>query len=394
MLNLLNINNTDANLEQGQLILNRKKNLTTKGRSQMKLIEQTTSPNLSSIIEGLGSNSSDSKKNTTTSKVSVLEDQFNKTLAKYTKNYQILMDELITNNKNPALQKYAGKNVKNGNNYYYVNNFGFTHAYNADAWSKRHNTCSLAAIDISQNELDQLIPAQNMGVGQPCNIAGYNVENETSSEHAWVDIKGVKSVYPKDLWKDRSTSCQTVPMQVSSAAYAAIPTDNSSSNELTKKSLCNRLNVDPKILQNLASLNDKLLTLAKELLVDTKNLAVTDVNLKKQLETLNSKMSNHINSLENDKQQFSSTMHNLQNVSLTQDELNTNLTGARESSQFKLSSYYLRYLFWLAITIILFLFTLYHFEADTTSNFAFVVVLIVALLLLYKLWTYIHYKFI
>ena len=394
MLNLLNINNTDANLEQGQLILNRKNNLTTKGRSQMKLIEQTTSPNLSSVIEGLGSSSSGSKKNTTTSKVSVLEDQFNTTLAKYTKNYQILMDELITNNKNSALQKYAGKNVKNGKEYYYVNNFGFTHKYDRDAWDKRHNTCSLAAIDISQNELDQLIGGPNMGVGQPCNIAGYNVENETSNEYAWVDIKGVKHVYSKDLWKDRSTSCQTVPMLVSSAAYATIPTDNSKSNELTKKSLCNRLNVDPKILQNLADLNDKLLTLAKELLVDTKNLAVTDVTLKKQLETLNSKMSNHISSLENDKQQFSSTMHNLQNVSLTQDELNTNLTGARESSQFKLSSYYLRYLFWLAITIILLLFTIYHFEADTTSTFAFVVVLIVALLLLYKLWTYIHYKFI
>ena len=37
----------------------------------------------------------------------------------------MLMNELLTNNKNPQLLKYAGKNIKYGNNYYYVNNYGF-----------------------------------------------------------------------------------------------------------------------------------------------------------------------------------------------------------------------------------------------------------------------------
>ena len=104
MFNFSNINNTDPNLEQGQLILNNKKKLTVKARPQMKLIEETTSPNLSSIIEGLNSIKSEPDKSIKTGNISTLEDQFNKTLAKYTKNYQILMNELITNNKNPALR--------------------------------------------------------------------------------------------------------------------------------------------------------------------------------------------------------------------------------------------------------------------------------------------------
>ena len=36
--------------------------------------------------------------------------------------------------KTQRYDKYGGKNVKVGDNYYYVNNFGFTHAYNSDAW--------------------------------------------------------------------------------------------------------------------------------------------------------------------------------------------------------------------------------------------------------------------
>ena len=49
-----------------------------------------------------------------------------------------------------------------------------------------------------------------------------------SNEHAWVDIKGVLNIFiTKDVWKDRSKSCQTVPIPVTSEAYDAISTDTS-----------------------------------------------------------------------------------------------------------------------------------------------------------------------
>ena len=47
--------------------------------------------------------------------------------------------------------------------------------------TKRHNTHSTldAMLIYEQNELDQLVAGHNMAVGQPCNVAGYNIQDET-----------------------------------------------------------------------------------------------------------------------------------------------------------------------------------------------------------------------
>lgn len=387
MFSLLYINNNE-NLKQGKVILDKKNKLTGLVQPDMNSTDNSTT---GSLIESLENNTlSDSDKHSLKS-VSVLEDEFNKTLTEYTKNYQLLMDELITNNKNPVLLKYANKNVKLGNKYYYVNNFGFWHAYSDSTWKSKSTSCSSPPVTITQEEFNKLLKGPDMGLGQECDVAGYNIENQTTSERSWVDIKGVKHIYPKDIWNNRSESCKTASKSVKSAAYISIPSDQSNS-KLTKNSICSKLNIDPRIMHNLAYLNDKLLTLAKELLRDINSLATTDSKQKIQLEKLNDNMMKHINSLESDKQQFSNSVQSLQNTGMPQDVYNSNLAGIKQSSEYKLSSHYLQYIFWLIVAVGLILFTFYNFSSDTTSSVTQIILLIVALVLLYKLFTYIRYK--
>ena len=96
MWDLFNTNN-DENLNQGQLMLDRKNKLLKRGKKHMELLEQTTSSNLGSIIEPLTGIS-----NNETS-ISTLENEFNTTLVKYTTAYKLLMNEILTNSNNPII---------------------------------------------------------------------------------------------------------------------------------------------------------------------------------------------------------------------------------------------------------------------------------------------------
>ena len=331
--------------------------------------------------------------------VTSLEDEFNKTLAQYTKNYQMLMDELITNNKQPTLLKYAGKNIKYGNKYYYVNSYGYAHQYDMAAWMGRSNSCSANPLDITLDEFNTLLKGPNMGNGQDCNIAGYNIQNKSNGEHSWVDIKGVRHIYPNDIWENRSASCQSMPRLLDNDAYTNVPILTSmeqlgdqEDSMLTEKSLCNTLNVDPKILRNLAKLNDKLLTLGKELLMDTNTLTAKDAAVKAQLDKFNVNMMKQLNKLQQDKKQFNNSEFNINNVKLGRDAYNTNISGVKESSEFKLSSNYLQYISWLLITILLILFIFYTYSSTRQSIITLIILVVVALFLLYKFGNYIYYK--
>ena len=141
-------NSKTNNLEQGALYKNKLKN---KEAEHINLLKKTSGPWNASIeqfvgsatqipldrpLEGRsGSNISEttesspelkldlniSKKNESSGELKKLEDQFNALLAEYTKQYKLMTDELVHNNSQDVLQKYANNNVKINNNYYYVN---------------------------------------------------------------------------------------------------------------------------------------------------------------------------------------------------------------------------------------------------------------------------------
>ena len=127
-----NNNNNNMDLSQGKSLLQYDKNTKNEVKPHLALIETASSSKFGSVVEALqGENSTKAKNNINMSNITKLEDEFNRLLVSYSKNYKLLIEELIHNESSTILQKYAGKNVKmsGDKNIYYVNNYGFTHKY-------------------------------------------------------------------------------------------------------------------------------------------------------------------------------------------------------------------------------------------------------------------------
>ena len=351
-------------------------------KPHLALIETASSSKFGSVVEALqGENSTKAKNNINMSNITKLEDEFNRLLVSYSKNYKLLIEELIHNESSTILQKYAGKNVKmsGDKNIYYVNNYGFTHKYGD--FSKKPSSCSSEPIEISKEDFNKLPASTTMPVGMECGIAGYNIEDKTTGEIAWVDIKGLHHTYSKDIWKNRSESCKGIPLkQVNHSNIVALSPGTS----MTEKSMCNRLNVDPKLLRNVATLNDKLISLAKELLVDTQRLAVTDVQLQHKLHKLRGEIQTKIETLEQDKKTFTTGRHNISN------QFSPNLANIRQDSEFRVTSNYTRYLVWLVLCIIIMALSFYSLVSSKQSIVAQSIILVVAVIVLYKILVYIY----
>jgi len=364
-------NNTDPNLIQGKLFINNFSNLIDKVKSHLTLIGTTSSPHIGSIIEALDQDDSINNNNTVIKNdVAKIDKEFNQLLVLYTKNYKLFMEELMNNNKyNDVLSKYGGKNVSYNNVKYYINNYGFAHKYNDEnSWTNRSNSCSSNPINISAEDFNKLMHSANMGVGQECGVAGFNIENKSTSEKAWVDIEGKKHVYSDSVWATRDKTClEPDPKSVTDSLYNTIPKYS----EMLKTSQCNNLNIDPKILNNLSYLNNRLINLAKKLLLDIKKLSTEDKSVKQELNQLKNNITNNITNLENDKQTL-----NINNTSF-----NTDLENKLEDSELYVTSTYTKYIIWLVACLVILALTYYSFLSSGSNTYLTMLVIGVIVLL-------------
>lgn len=329
------------------------------------------------------------KQNTNVAK---LEQQFNRLLAQYTTQYQLMANELMSNNNLSVLQKYANHNVKYNNNYYHVNEFGFAQGYDNDAWANRSVSCSQDPVEITSDEFSKLLGGPNMGKGQACNVAGFNVENAENGEASWVDIKGVRHVYPKDVWDKRNPSCTMTPRALDATEYNAIVKGN----EMTESSFCERLNVDPKILQNLANLNRQLLNLGTQLLEETHKLSSKDATVNTGIKTLQQTINSKLKQLQHVDQSFNSSIK-LGNagsgVMIGGDALNRSIEASTRDSELILRMNYLKYIGGLLLVIFLVIFVFASFSSDKQSVVSVIILLLVVVAVLYNFWNYIYLKF-
>ena len=249
--------------------------------------------------------------------------------------------------------------------------------------------CPTTTEDISQEDFDKLMPSVDMGPGQACGVAGTNIK-DSDGNTGWVDIKGIRHNWSGTLAtqpSNRSESCQTAAQLLNSVAFSSIPEDPSNP-PLTNTFNCNRLNVDPIILSNLSELNSRLLTLGTKIQTETNKFTSADEELKRRLGALSNNITNQIKSLEQDQHEFSSLNNGMERPKSTQDIL-----GIKTSSEFILSTNYLKYIVALILVLLLLLYTSYAFSSDNMSIISIIIVGIVALFLLYKLVKYINYKF-
>lgn len=332
----------------------------------------------------------DLKQNTNVAK---LEQQFNKLLAQYTTQYQLMFNELMSNNNSSVLQKYANHNIKYDNHYYHVNSFGFAHDYDDDTWTNRSVSCSQKPVEITSDEFNKLLGGPNMGKGQACNIAGFNIENSENGETSWVDIKGVRHIYPKDILDKKNSSCKMTPKILDATEYNNIVKGN----DMTETSFCDRLNVDPKILQNLTNLNGQLLNLGRQLLQETNKLSSTDATVNAHIKTLQQIINSKIKQLQLVDQSFNNSIrlgNTGSGIMIGGDALNHSIEASTRDSELILRMNYLKYIIGLFLVIFLVIFVFVTFSSNRQSIVSVIILLLALVAILYNLWNYIYLKFI
>jgi hypothetical protein len=411
--------NFDFSLQHGARLVQKKNELGNHDPNY--LLQDTSGPLLGSIIEGLddpystisqplpeaGSTPMGSPEDTDVppsssftippykstselNKVSALQDEFNKILAQYTTMYTQMSNELMINNNRPELQSFAGKNIKHENNYYHVNNFGFTHEYDNTIWENRSTSCSTKPVDITPDDFGNLLSGPNMGNHQACNVAGYNIHNQTTGEQSWVDIKGVRHIYPKDIWDKRSASCQGTPKSLSETEYQSIPEGT----KMDPNTQCNKLNIDPAILTNLAKLNAQLLTLGNQLLTDTTSMVGSNEHIQAEITKVHDRTSATLKRLDGENQQLQLSLTKVGNsgVRLDRNSLHNNIEGAKRSSEVFLRMNYIKYVAGLIFVILLVLFSFLSFPSSKQSTVSSIILILVILVVLFHFWTFISEK--
>lgn len=326
--------------KQGELFLKNENEYNKMVEPNLKLINETSIPNLNTIKEAMESQeSSASSSSYNTEYNSNLENEFNRTLLKYnTIQKQINEDLLKKEQSKNKIKNYLGKVItEDDSNYKYVNNYGYTHRYSDDAWSNNDQSCPSESTTVDNMNDFKLVGAP-MGVGQPCKVAGKNIKNETTEEIAWVDIKGYKHVYPENIWNNKTKSCNISPITISNSLYNAIP----SGSPMTNTYVCNQIDVNPKLWEQLITLNKKLRKLAYEMLKEIEEMNTEDVKINEVIMKKKTLILNNIDQMDDSREK----------IYLNKRQM-VNIEGEKEDSELVLTSFYYRYIFWFIIMIMI-----------------------------------------
>jgi hypothetical protein len=375
-------NDNDPSLGQGRQLKYFNRSYTKQIGPQLQLLEETGIPGVSSVVEAMD----DAQPNVGVQQrkkdnVSQLEDQFSKKLAEYNAAYKLFSEAVVkTNTADKEIQQYFGQAITSGDgNYSYVNDFGYTQKYSTDAWSNNSVSCPQDALTVNQSLASQIKSGAAMGVGQPCSIAGNNIQNDKTKEYAWVDIKGYKHIYSSDLWASKATSCNVPAIPVSNAEYNAIPSGGS----MTTTDKCLQLDIDPALWDKIMRLNDELLAISEMLAAELGKLVVQDVELQVAIKESQNQVSQTSQSLQSDRQAMGAVQNNIITTSAEQED-----TALLQRMN------YLHLLAWLFLVVTVLSLTAHAFVAPT-SKVSDIIGLIFGIILLFVIvnWLWNKYRY-
>ena len=369
----------DSSLLQGERLLAFSKKDLRDEEKHMDLIQQGSSNEIGSIQEAMEDHDSiqphvaAGKENPLITKI---EDEFNDTLQHYTTLYQQLMKDLIQKDKaQQDVQQYFGKVVKTEKgDYYYVNNYGYKQEYSTESWTANSKTCPSKPISITDNDIEKLPNGYMMDVGQACNVSGKNIKNKDSGEIAWVDIRGVKHPYENNVWQYKKGSCNMEPVLLESDEYNGVPLGV----PMNANTECDRLGLNDNVWNKLVGLNDKLITLSKQLVIEIGKIGIEDGLLKKAAQEKEKKVEQYIKDLEKDKMELDKAHRRMSTI-----------RGERDVSEKVVNNRFMALIFW-AILAVVVIFTVFHsFLGGSNQMVQNVILVVVALMLIYFLIQYI-----
>lgn len=369
----------DSSLLQGERLLAFSKKDLRDEEKHMDLIQQGSSNEIGSIQEAMEDHDSiqphvaAGKENPLITKI---EDEFNDTLQHYTTLYQELMKDLIQKDKaQQDVQQYFGKVVKTEKgDYYYVNNYGYKQEYSTESWTANSKTCPSKPITITNDDIEKLPNGYMMDVGQACNVSGKNIKNKDSGEIAWVDIRGVKHPYENNVWQYKKGSCNMEPVLLESDEYNGVPLGV----PMNANTECDRLGLNDNVWNKLVGLNDKLITLSKQLVIEIGKIGIEDGLLKKAAQEKEKKVEQYIKDLEKDKMELDKAHRRMSTI-----------RGERDVSEKVVNNRFMALIFW-AILAVVVIFTVFHsFLGGSNQMVQNVILVVVALMLIYFLIQYI-----
>lgn len=382
----------DPNLNQGREFIKIEDLIINNTIPKIGLVQQTTDPKLSSIIEAMSQSNNANNPNTDVNddKFSELEEEFSKKLEKFNKIYNNLVEEILKNEgKDKNLGKYYGKIVKtDDNNYVYVNNFGYTHKFlqnnlnNIKNFNNKFPTCpspSSAVLLPSSLKISDFNEGVDLSsLGNICNLAGNIIKNDDNNELAWVDEKGVKHVYSsKNIVNEY---CKTLNIiSVDSFLYNNIVTGE----PMLDTTDCNPFNnIDPSVFIELNNLNSEMQTIQQEMENQTLNLEVQDLALQNQINEYNEEIQKNIEDV------------NAKNEEVSKAYSNYNSNYALMNSQgLKLKSNNYHYITWFLLLVFLIILLIQIFVFPDLNRISLGIIVFFLLIMLYFFLSMIHTKF-
>jgi hypothetical protein len=333
-------------------------------------LELPSNSSVKSIIENMESmQESVSSENYKSPELTSCEKLFQKTLCKYNQAYKQLNEERLRQVE--TLKKgenYLGKVIsEQDGNYYYVNNFGFTHKYSADAWNNNNSNCPQSVIEGDNSYLRE---GPDMVSGQPCNIAGKIIQNEDTLEYAWVDIKGYKHIFSDSNWKKKSSTCKLDVLKLCNNNYNLIP-EGSPMSCTTK---CDSADINPHLWERLQKLNRKLISLAKKMSKEIQKLKIEDELLKEMLLKQQNDLDVYVIKLSEEQQNMKVQKRTMENIS-----------GEEENSQLIMKSNMSIFFILIAISIFVIIFTLKVMNSNSLSMKTIIIAVVLCIIILFFL---------
>ena len=358
------------NLEQGKDILTYNEDMDKIVSPHLKIIQA------GSIVEGMKALDLSSNDKKTLEGLQNVEDGFNQLLAAYTQTYKQFSEDLLNRSQSKKnIINYLGKTIDAEGNIVYINNFGFSHQYSADAWNDVNTSCSTNPINYSgsMNEFQQ---GPNMIKGQPCGMAGQVIQNTDNSVQAWVDIKGYKHIFPEGTKMSDSCSKENIK-KLSGNDFDLIPTGNPMSNTEP----CLALDVNPSIWNRLNQLNIKLKNQAVKLTQEMNNLSLENNDAQQQLVNKKKQLLNYIDNMDEDIKEIKRNKRMLVTAS-----------GEEEDSDLRMTSNYYFYIIWIALMLFIISLTMTT-SVNNTQRISWIVYAVIVIFgLMFLMYLYERYK--
>ena len=322
--------------------------------------------------------------------------EFNRLLGEYTIQYKLMTDELIQNNSKESLQKYANSNIKFNNDFYYVNEFGFAHKYNATnnpTTGTISSSCIIGAqpTEITSIEFNQLLAGGAMGTKQACNVAGFNIENSATGEKSFVDIEGVKHIYTGEVYQNKHNSCNLDLKQLEADEYSTIPNGT----EMTTTTFCSQLNVNPVVMEELFNLYEQLVELGNNTLNEINSLASDGSETSTSTSTISNSIASKLQQLTRSQQEvvrIGDEYNSTGTIGSVTDSSNTIAARTRDT-QILVNMNYLKYMVGFLLVLFLIAITFYIFSYDISSPFLFLLLIILIILVLSNFINFMYNKF-